>query len=314
MTSNLVRPIMRQLSTALADPGRALRNTSLVIIGTLLAALAYVLFQIPFDLAAGGLSGIAIIINHFTGWSIGLTFFVLSLPLLYVGYRYLGGWPFLTYTLLSSFVFSAATDFLLWYLPPLLDQYPLTDDVLLSSIYAGIISGIGGGLIYRAGGTRGGTGVLARLLQQRTGIPLSQIYMYTEGLIVLTAGLVFSWEVALHAMLVIFLNGMAADFILEGPSMVRMAIIVTNLPDQVIAALRRDLQQGASFWGVQGGYTGRPRSIVLCTIHRSQMDRLKYVIGNTDKDAFVTIATAHQALGANFLNLPSEGKPPDGEA
>lgn len=91
----------------------------------------------------------------------------------------------------------------------------------------------------------------------------------------LAAGLVFSWEIALHAMLVMFLNGLAADFILEGPSMVRMAIMVTNLPDQVIAALRRDLRQGASYWGVQGGYTGLSRSIVLCTIHRSQMEQLK---------------------------------------
>lgn len=168
-------PLVRNLSGTFADPRRTLRDITLVIIGTLLAVLGYVLFQIPFDLAAGGLSGIAILINHYTGWSIGVTFFLMNMPILYIGYRYLGGWQFLTYTLLSTFIFAIATDFLLWYLPVAMEQYPLSHDVLLSSIYAGIIGGLGGGLIYRAGGTRGGTGVLARLLQQRTGIPLSQI-------------------------------------------------------------------------------------------------------------------------------------------
>ncbi|NJK80940.1 MAG: YitT family protein [Chloroflexaceae bacterium] len=288
------------------DIWRITQRFLLVVIGTLIAALSYVLFQVPFDLAAGGITGLNIIINHFMGWPLGVLYFVTSLPLLLLGYYYLGGWRFLTFTLTSVIVFSIATDVLHYALPLVLDTFPVTDDVLLSSIYAAIIGGIGNGLIFRAGGSRGGTSVIGRIIQEKTGIPLSQVYLLTDGGIVMLAGLLFGWEVALHAMLILFLNGIASDFVMEGPSTVRTATIVTNHPTLITTALMHGLHRGSSYWQATGAYTGEPRALVFCTIYRSQVHELKQLIALSDPQAFVVIGNAHQALGSSFIPLATQ--------
>lgn len=178
---------------------------------------------------------IIIIINHFTGWPVGMMILVMNTPLLILGLFSLGRWRFLIRTVVCVFVFSTATDLFIAYLPRCLPQYPITADVLLSALYGGIVGGIGGGLIYRAGGTLGSTGVIGRIIQQRTGVPLSHVYLYTDGMIILMAGLTFGWEIALHAFLTLFLSGLASDDILEGPSNVRTATIIMDRPLSWIA-------------------------------------------------------------------------------
>jgi len=275
----------------------------LMIVGAMMVAFGYALFQVPHNIAAGGVSGISIILHHFVGWPVGLMFWLLNLPLLLLGFFQLGRWSFLLRTLVASTIFSVFTDVFIAILPQLMPQYPLTQDLLLSTIYGGIVGGIGGGLIYRAGGTMGGTGVIGRVIQRKTGQPLSQVYFYTDGLIILVAGLVFGWEVALYAFLMLFLNGLASDYTLEGPSSARTATIITNRPEAVVEAIMGHLHRGVSYWEVTGGFTGKPHYLVLCTVTRPQVGQLKKAIAKSDPDAFVTIGLSHQALGADFTPL-----------
>jgi uncharacterized membrane-anchored protein YitT (DUF2179 family) len=269
----------------------------------MLAAFSYSLFQVPYNIAAGGVVGIGIIINNFTGWPIGVMILVMNLPLWVVGYYYLGRWRFLGRTIVAVVVFSAAVEFFDAYLPDILDTFPITDNILLSAIYGGIVGGIGGGLVYRGGGTLGGTSITGRILQMKTGIPLSQVYFYTDGIIVLTAGLVFGWEVALYALLTLFLNGLASDYTLEGPSTIRTVTIITDLPTEVAQALIGRLDQGVSQWEITGGYTGKSHTMLFCTIHRPQVNNVKNLVAQTDPKAFVIVGNAHQALGAGFSPL-----------
>jgi uncharacterized membrane-anchored protein YitT (DUF2179 family) len=279
------------------------RNLLLLTIGTLVAALGFSLFQVPYNLAAGGIAGVSIFINYFTGWPVGMLTLILNVPLLVLGYFYLGRWPFVMRTALAVIIFSVATDLFILYLPGLVASYPLTDDILLSAVYAGLVGGIGGGLVYRSGSTIGGTGIIGRILQHKTGIPLSQIYLYTDGIIVLTAGAIFGWEVALYALLTLFLAGIASDYTLEGPSSVRTATIITNRGDTVSRALMEGLGRGSSQWQITGSYTGESHTMLTCTIYRPQVNDLKRIIAQVDPQAFVTIGVAHQALGAGFMRL-----------
>lgn len=282
---------------------REIRYFTLVIVGAVVAAIGYSLFQVPYNIAAGGVSGIGIIINHFTGWPVGTMYFILNIPLLVLGFFYLGRWSFIVRTLLAVLIFSVTTDLLGAYLPDILDRYPVTDDILLSSVYAGLIGGIGGGLIYRYGGTMGGTGIVGRILQEKTGLPLSQMYLYTDGFIVLMAGLIFGWEIALYALLTLFLNGLGSDYTLEGPSSVRTATIITLRPREVSQALMESLGQSNSHWQITGSYSGEARHMLMCTIYRPQVNALKRILADVDPDAFLTIGVAHQALGAGFVPL-----------
>lgn len=139
----------------------------LITLGSMITAFGYTMFQTPFNLAAGGLSGLGIIINHFTGWPVGTLFFVMNMPMMILGYYGLGRWQFIWSTLLAVVVWSVTADAFGLYLPMILETYPVTDDMLLSAIYAGLVVGIGMGLIYRAGATSGGTTIPGRICSKR---------------------------------------------------------------------------------------------------------------------------------------------------
>ena len=298
----LKRPTWRQV-------WREISRTLLIIVGVTISTLAYTIFQVPYNIAAGGVSGIGIIVNHFTGWPIGVFYLVVNVPLLVLGFFQLGRWRFLINTVIAVLIFSTMTEVFLTYLPVYFDAWPITDNILLSAIYGGIVGGIGGGLIYRAGASMGGTGIIGRVLQMHTGMPLSQVYLWTDGTIVLVAGLVFGWETALYAMLTLFLGGLATDYVLEGPSAVRTATIITESQhrEKMASALIDGLGRGVSHWEITGGYTGQQRTMLLCTIYRPQVNDVKRIVANVDSKAFVIIGDAHQALGFGFVPLRPKG-------
>lgn len=279
------------------------RRLILLIAGAVISGVGYAIFQVPYDIAAGGVSGIGIIVNHYTGFSVSLFYLIANIPLLIFGFFGLGRWRFLFTTLLAVAVFTVAIDAATLYLPPYLGAPPITEDVLLSAIYAGVLMGIGEGLVYAAGSTLGGTAILGRILQLRTGIPLSTTYIWVDGVIVITAGLVFGWELALYAMLTLLLSGLGADFMLEGPSRARNAIIITTRPEPIIAALMAKLERGVSHWEIVGGYTGEKRTLVFCTIYRPQVSDLRQIVSEIDPDAFVSIGVTQQVLGSGFNRL-----------
>ncbi|MBW7882557.1 MAG: YitT family protein [Caldilineaceae bacterium] len=277
----------------------------LIAIGALAAALGFSLFQVPYNIAAGGVSGVAILINAFTGWPISIMYLLMNIPLFAAGFFYLGGWRFLASTALAVMLFSASIGFFNQYLPPMLEQWPMTNNILLSAIYAGLVGGVGGGLIYTAGATLGGTAIVGRIIQVKTGLSLSQIYLFVDGAIVLAAAFTFGWEIALYAMLTLLLSGLATDYTLEGPSRARTAMIVTRQPQPIVEALITDLGRGVSHWEATGGYTGEPRTVVMCTIYRPQVTDLKRIVARLDPKAFVIIGTTQQALGEGFTGLRS---------
>lgn len=281
----------------------AFQTTLYLVLGTTLAALGYALFQIPFNIVAGGLSGIGIMINHFTGWPVGLMYWIMNVPMLALGFYYLGRWRFVASTLVAATIFSVMVDMFGLYLPQFLDQFPVTQDLLLSSLYSGIVGGIGAGLVYRAGSTFGGTAIAGRVIQLRTGLPLSQVYAFTDGFIIVAAGLVFGWEIAMYGFLVLVISGLAADYTLEGPSSTRTVTIITNKPEEMVRALIAEVHRGVSYWQVTGGYTGEMRYMVMCTVYRPQVNLVKRVAAEVEPEAFVTIGVSHQALGRGFKRL-----------
>jgi uncharacterized membrane-anchored protein YitT (DUF2179 family) len=282
---------------------RVWHNFTIVVmltVGAILGAWAYAVFQMPDDIVSGGLSGISLIINNFTGWPVGLTYFVLNTPLLILGYYNLGRWRFVVRTMYTALIFSIALDVFAVYLPVWMSDFPLSDDLLLNSIYAGIVGGISGGIVYRAGSTFGGTGIIARIVQQRTGLPLSQAFFFSDGVIILAAGLVFGWHIALYGFLVLFLQGIASDYTLEGPSSTRTATIVTDHPRQMSEALMAKLDRGVSYWKITGAYSRRQRYMVTCTMYRSQVNAVKRVVAEIDPASFLTIGISHRAMGEGF--------------
>ena len=161
--------------------------------------MALRIFLVPANLASGGVSGLAQIVNHYTGWPIGLMIFLGNLPLFLLGWRFLGGRRFALRTGFAIITVSFFTDFLAPYLP----QSGVTHDPVLNTLYGAIISGIGYGLVYRGQGTSGGSDILARILNHWRGISITSSYLITDSLVVFLAGLAFSWENALYALVML---------------------------------------------------------------------------------------------------------------
>ena len=273
-----------------------LYNYALLTGGALLSAVNLNLFLVPSRIAPGGVSGTAIIINELTGWPIGLTMLVLNVPLASLGFFYLGRVRFLSSVLYTTLLYSVSVDVLARWMP----ATGLTSDLLLNALYGGVVGGIATGLIYRGGGSPAGTSILGRVLQMRTGIPVSQIYLFTDGGVVLVAAFVFGWERALYALITIFVWGLAADYVLEGPSVVRTAFIVTDAPEAVARAILEQLHLGVTAWDAQGMYSKARHAILFCTVSRPHARELKRVVTRADPGAFLVLGQGHQAYGGRF--------------
>ncbi len=279
---------------------RTVRDYGFILAGAFVQALAMRLFLVPAQLVSGGISGAAQIINSFTGWPIGLMTLVGNVPLFILGWRFLGGPRFALRTAFSVVAFSALTDFLFWIAP----GPGVTDDLVLNCLYGAIALGIGLGLVYRGQGTSGGSDIIGRILNFRMGIPIAQSYLISDTLVVLASGFAFaSWKLALYAVLVIYVSGLAAEAVSEGSAIFRTAMIVTNLPDQVAEKILVDMERGVTILPGTGGYTGQARPVLYCVITRAEVNQLKALVSEADPQAFMVIGTAHEALGEGFRPL-----------
>jgi len=192
----------------------AARDYLLIGLGSLLQALSIRLFLVPAGLVNGGISGLSQIINHYTGLPIGLMIFVGNMPLFLIGWRFLGGRRFAMRTAFSVATIALFTDLLVFILP----AEGLTSDLVLNTLYGGVASGIGYGLVYRGQGTSGGSDILARILNNWKGISISQSYLLTDSLIMFMGGLVYSWENALYAIVIYISVGLRQKWHWKAPT------------------------------------------------------------------------------------------------
>jgi uncharacterized membrane-anchored protein YitT (DUF2179 family) len=280
-------------------PWHAGSDYLLITIGAFLQALAIRLFIVPGHLVNGGISGLAQLINYYTGFPIGVMILIGNIPLLILGWRHLGGRRFAMRTAYAVVVIAAFTDLLVFFLP----AEGLSTDLVLNTLYGGVISGIGYGLVYRGHGTSGGTDILVRVISNWRAIPISQSYLITDSLIMFLGGLTYSWTNALYAIIMLFISGIAAEITTEGPSVNRTAFIITNSPEAVSHAVLVDLERGVTSLETTGVYTGTRRTMLYCVITRSEVSVLKSLVLEADPDAFIVIGQAHEVLGEGFRPL-----------
>ena len=276
----------------------SIRDFSLITLGALLQALALRLFLIPADLVSGGVSGIAQIINYYTGWPIGVMVFLGNIPLFAIGWRFLGGRRFAMRTAYAVVAYSILVELL-----PRLPFFPpngLTDDLVINALYGAVIAGVGYGLVYRGNGTSGGSDILARILTHYRSIPMTQSYLWVDSAVILAAGFVFGWKEALYAIVVLYVSGLVVDTTMEGGGTVRTAMIITSQPDIVSEKILVDMERGVTMLEGTGAYTGEGRPVLYCVVSRSEIQQLKSIVHEADPKAFMVIGVAHEALGEGF--------------
>ncbi len=292
-----MQPKIRNLIAGI-DLRKVFPDYFLLTIGSIILAINFDIFLAPFNIAPGGVSGMAIILHEFTGWLLGLTMLVLTIPMLVLGFYYLGRFRFLIRAFYVTVIYSVGVDLLATFLPP-----GVTDDVLLNAIYGGIVGGIGIGCIYRGGTSPAGTSVISRVLNLKTGIPNSQVYILIDGGVILLAGAVFGWEMALYAFVTLFMWGLVADYVIEGPSVVRTAFIVTDQPENLSQALLNRMGVGVTAWEGKGMFSKTEHMTLFCAVNRPDVRTLTAIVNEVDPRAFLVIVQGHQARGGRLRQV-----------
>lgn len=281
------------------NPGYILSRLILLTVGSLISAASVVMFLLPSGIAPSGVSGLAVILNTLIQVPIALVIILANIPIQLLAFRVLNGWRTIAYTVYSILVYSFAIDLF----QNVLVLESVTNDGFLNAVCGGVIGGIGGGLIYRAGGTVGGTSTIAQMLRQQSGMSLSTASLFGDSLIIFLAGLVLGWEAALYALIAVFVNRLTSDYILEGPDNACTALIVTDEVTAVSEGVKSTLKHGVTTWRVGGSEWGRQHHMVAVSMLRSEIHALQHLMRDVDENAFVTILSGHVVFGKGFHSL-----------
>lgn len=279
----------------------------MITLGTLIGAISVVVFFVPAQIAPAGITGLSVITNYMIGTPIGLMTLIFNLPILYLAYRMLGGWSMLLWTIYVVVAYSFMIDLV----APLLPTDGVSENNLLNAIFAGVVGGLGGGIVFRWGGTFGGTATLGRIIQMKLGTPLSSTYLYVNLVIVLLVGVFLGWESALFSLVALVMDGMVADYVLEGPSVIRTVFIITNKPREVSDAILVQLERGVTGWDVTGMYTGESRHMLYIVVNRPQVNSLRQVVSDVDENALIVVGQGHVAYGVGFRQKKKKPKKPE---
>jgi len=272
----------------------------LILAGTFAMAVAFVYFISPYKLAPGGTYGIAIVLHHLFGWQTGFVALAIDIPLLVIGLKVLGprfGWK----TVVGIVALSQFVNLLSWIQG---DVALVPDDALLSSIFWGVILGAGLGLVLRARATTGGSDIIAMILSKYTRLPLGQLLIAVDSVIVLISLVAFnSWEIPLYSWIVIFITGKVIDIVVEGISYNKSLIIISDKHEEIRDKLINDMRRGGTFLKAEGMYNGKDKKVVFTVFTRRELSILKDYINRIDPNAFLSVSETHEILGQGFKSL-----------
>ncbi|MTI80541.1 MAG: YitT family protein [Firmicutes bacterium] len=264
--------------------------------------MALNLFLVPNKIAAGGVSGLATIIYHLFNIPVGMAVLGLNVPLYIMGFLRLG-WGFILHSLYGTIAVALAIDLTAPFL------HAPTDNLLLATIYGGVLAGLGLGLVFRNKSTTGGTDMAAAILRSYIGLDIGQMLFMVDAMVVVSAGIVFnSWELAMYALICTFTIAKVIDMVQDGFSYAKGFIIITNDPRAVGDKLTKELHRGATIWNARGMYTGSNRHVLLSVVHRSEVSKLKDIIHEADPRAFVITTDVHEVIGEGFKQMTAYKK------
>lgn len=263
-------------------------------------SVGYVYFITPHKITPGGVYGISIVLHHLFNTPLGLTALIFNIPITLIGIKVLG--PRFGIKTVVGFILSAI---FLDTLNHFSKGQPLIEsDPLLSSIFGGALIGLGVGLFFKSKATAGGSDVISMILAKYTKIPLGQLMILVDSVIVLTGLLAFrDWKIPLYSWLVIFVMGKVIDTVLEGISYEKAVYIISKKTDEVGTIIGDNLNRGCTIIHGTGNYTKNETPIIFVVLNRREVEILLGYVKSIDPDAFITVVDANKILGRGFGSL-----------
>lgn len=269
-----------------------LTNGIMIALGLLFSVLGYNLFLVPNQIAAGGFTGIAQLINSFTNWPVGAISLAMNIPLFFFSMKSLG-LRFGIRSLIATIGLSMLLDYM---------KVPtVTDDLLLSAVYGGLFCGFGFGLILRGSATTGGTDMLASLIHRLIPrIRVSIAIFAIDALVILASAFVFDMVRAMYALICTLLCNIVVDFVLEGPNSSHSFFIISDKSEEIAQRILKELDRGVTALKGMGMYSGTEKLVLLCVVSRMETPHMRRIVFSTDPKAFVISSKAHETFGEGF--------------
>lgn len=270
------------------------RDYILILIGASIMGFAIKNIYDPIGLVTGGASGVAIILKKQFGVPLWLTNTAINIPLFAAAAK-LKGWSFIKRTLLATVTLSVS----LYVIP----EMPfLMDDLFLTALFGGLITGVGAGIVFACQATTGGTDMLAAII--RRWLPhytLAQILQVLDAAIVLIGAGIFGVTYALYALIAIYAVSKVSDGIIEGMKYSKVAYIISDKSEEIAAAILKELERGVTALDARGMYSGNRKDVLFCVVSRKEIAQLKELVVGHDAQAFVIVSDAREVLGEGFI-------------
>lgn len=264
----------------------------MVILGACIMAIGLELFLVPNRILDGGIVGISIIISHLTALPLGIFIFLLNIPFIFLGYKQIGK-TFALSTALGITTLSSVT-IILHHLEP------FTEDLLLSTVFGGIVLGIGVGLVIRYGGSLDGTEILAILFNKKLPFSVGEFIMFFNLIIFCVAGFVFTWEQAMYSGIAYFIAYKMIDIVIQGLDESKAVYIISDEHDEIGRAIMDRLGRGVTYLIGEGAYTGDSKKVIFTVITRLEESKLTSIVGELDDNAFLAIGNIAEVRGGRF--------------
>ncbi|MFJ5761385.1 YitT family protein [Neobacillus sp. NPDC093182] len=263
-----------------------------ITLGAILMATGLEIFLVPNKVIDGGVTGISIMLSHLTGLELGIFLFLLNLPFVYLGYKQMGK-TFAISTVYGIIVLSVFTT--------LFHPIPaFTDDILLATIFGGMILGIGVGIVIRFGGALDGTEILSLVITKKVPFSVGQIIMFINLFILGAAGFVFSWDRAMYSLLAYVIAAKAIDTVVDGFEESKSVWIISDVAEEIGNAVNARLGRGVTYLKGEGAYTGDHKKVIFSIITRLEESKLTTIVEEIDPNAFLAIADISEVRGGRF--------------
>jgi len=263
-----------------------------IIVGSLIIAFAFQVFLLPNDIISGGVSGLSIILHDVIGWDPAYIQYGLNIPLLVISWLALGK-EVLVKSILGSLLFPFFVDLMsgmeAWTLNP-----------LLATLYGGVFTGIGVGLVYKAKGSTGGTAIVAQVLEKYTNMTMGETTLLSDGLIIIFGFFVFDIEAIMYGVIALVVISRFIDFVLIGNRTQKNVLIISDEPNAIRTEILENFDRGVTRIDVRGGYNNDGKEMLMVVIQDREITALQEMILQLDDDAFVVVMSASEVMGRGF--------------
>ena len=275
---------------------------AVITVGCVFFSLGVSLFLDANEIASGGVTGIAIIINYLTGFNTGYLIIIINVPMFILGFIFFG-WRFTLSTMYSTIVSALFIE--LWNFA-LAEYIPITNESLIAAVLGGALFGIGLGTIFRMGSTTGGTDILVKILRKKFRyIPTGIISLIIDFVIIMVSAIIYkNFELTCYTIIAIVITALAFDWVLYGGNSAKLIYIITthDKSEEMSEKILKELDVGATFVDGKGAYTGKDKRIIMCAIKNTLYPKLRDIVRNVDPHAFTIVSSAKEIYGEGYRN------------